>query len=318
MYNILVTAPYMQKEKEVVSTIFDEKAKASGIDLNIDWVPVEERLEENQLLEVIKPYHGVICGDDRFTPKVFDEAKNLQVLVKWGTGIDSLDQGSAREHEVRICRTPDAFTVPVAETTIGMILSLTRRIHESTLNLTQGGWEKKLGFCLTEATVGLIGFGNIGRAVAKRLKPFGSRILVNDIKSLDSDLCESLGVTSVSKKQIFEESDILSVHCDLNDTSRHLINKEVFKQLGKSRVIFINVSRGPIVNEEDLIDALRKGYIAGAGLDVFEEEPLPLNSPLRSMSNVLLSAHNSNSSPFYWNKVHENSINMLLENLKKV
>lgn len=316
MFKVLITAPYMQKQRDLVSGLFEQKLRQTDLDLEIDWIPVEERMDEDQLLEIIDVYDGVICGDDRFTPKVYQKAKNLKVLVKWGTGIDSLNQSSAEEHGIKLCRTPDAFTVPVAETTIGMILSLTRRIYESTINLKNGGWEKRLGYCLTESTIGLIGFGNIGTAVAERLKPFGSRVLVNDIKELDPELCASLGVTSVSKEQIYKESDIISVHCDLNETSRHLINNNVFQQLGKKEVLFFNVSRGPIVKESDLVGALQNGILGGAGLDVFEDEPLPLTSPLRSMPNVLLSAHNSNSSPYYWKRVHENSIDMLFEHLK--
>ena len=162
--------------------------------------------------------------------------------------------------------------------------------------------------------MGIIGLGNTGTAVAKRLPVFGPIILANDIVEKDPQIIRRYGIKMVSKDEIYEKADFICIHCDLNKTSFHLLNKEAFEKMKKKPYI-INMARGPIIDEAALINALESGEIAGAGLDVFEEEPLPKDSPLRKKDNVILSSHNANSSPYYWQRVHENSVKMLLEGL---
>ena len=298
----------MHKEKEKVSKMLSE------YDLDVDWVPVEERLEEPQLLEIIDKYNGIICGDDRITKAVIEKAENLKTIVKWGTGIDSIESEYAISKGIPVHRTPNAFTEPVADTTLAMMLSHVRTLFKNDNVIKTGGWEKPQGYTLAEKTVGLIGFGDIGRGVAKRLKGFGCKVLVNDLKEIPDNIQSELNVKSVSKEEIYSECDIISLHCDLNETSEFLINKDSLNHM-KRTPFLINTARGPLVKEQDLIDALEKGQICGAGLDVFENEPLPAESPLRKMEQVVASCHNSNSSPLKWDAVHKNSIKNLVNEL---
>ncbi len=308
MKRVLISAPYMIREKKMVEDLF------KGKNVRVDWAKVKERLEESELLKIIEKYNGIICGDDRITRKVFEKAVNLEVIVKWGTGIDSIDKEEAEKHGIPIFRTPNAFSEPVADTTVGVILAFARNIFTSDRLMKRGKWDKPMSYCLSEKTVGIIGLGYCGTAVAKRLSVFGSLILANDIVEKDPEIIRKYGIKMVSKNEIYKEADFICLHCDLNKTSFHLLNDEAFKKM-KKRPYVINMARGPIIDEAALIKALNSGKIAGAGLDVFEEEPLPKDSPLRKMDNVILSSHNANSSSYYWKRVHENSVRMLLEGL---
>ncbi|GAH75542.1 unnamed protein product, partial [marine sediment metagenome] len=263
--------------------------------------PVKERLSEAELVPIIEKYDGIICGDDSFTKKVLQKAKKLKVIVKWGTGIDSIDQEAAKHLGIPVYNTPNAFSEPVSDTVMGFVLSFSRNISRSDQMMKSGGWEKILCYSLSEQTIGIIGIGNVGRLVARKANAFGMQIYGNDIKEIPEEMTKSLNITMVDKETLLGESDYVSLNCTLNETSYHLISKPQL-QFMKNTAILINTARGNIVNEPDLIKALENKIIAGAALDVFEVEPLPQDSPLRRFENCLLSSHNSNSSPLYWQK----------------
>ena len=308
MKKALISAPYLQND----ISLFTEELVEKGIDYTV--YPVRERMEEDELLEHLPYYNGIICGDDRITKKVIDACPDLKVIVKWGTGIDSIASEYAQSKGIPVKRTPNAFSEPVSDSVLGMMLVYARRILDSDRMMKQGEWAKTPGFCLEEQVLGIIGLGDVGTAVARKAKAFGIKIFAYDIKDMQDENHKQIGVEMVSLDRLLNESDYVSVNCDLNPSSKFIINKESLSQM-KSSAILINTARGPLVKEVDIIEALQSGIIAGAGLDVFEEEPLPKNSPLRSMNNVLLSSHNVNVSPLYWNKVHRNSLNMLFEGL---
>ena len=309
-WKILVSAPYMQKELYRFINIFEK------FNLEITVPNVEERMEECELLNIIDKFDGVICGDDRFTEAVYKKAVKLKVISKWGTGIDSIDQTLNKKYGIIICNTPDAFSHPVSDTVLALILEFSRNISRSDQVMKNGDWTKITGKTLSEQTLGIIGLGNVGTQVAKRASAFNMNIIVNDIRTVPSVICEQYNIKLVSKDELYKSSDFISINCDLNDSSYHLLSLNEFKKM-KKKPIIINTARGPIINEKDLIEALNKNFIRGAGLDVFEFEPLPNDSPLRKMDNVRLSSHNSNSSPKYWDKVHINTINNLLSVLNK-
>jgi D-3-phosphoglycerate dehydrogenase / 2-oxoglutarate reductase len=307
-FKILVSAPYVQQDIERFLPLFEK------YNLDVDIPPVNERMEESQLMEIISRYHGVISGDDRITENVFKEAGKLKVISKWGTGIDSIDSKAAAKYNVKVCNTPNAFSVPVSDTVLGFILNFSRNITASDQEMKNGEWIKIKGKTLNEQTLGIIGLGNVGEQVAKRANAFGMKIIVNDIRPLSNYIIEQLEIEIVSKDVLYERSDFISINCDLNEISYHLLSEKEFEMMSKVPFI-INTARGPIINQDDLIKALENKYIAGAGLDVFEFEPLPVESPLRKMKNVFLASHNSNSSPKYWEKVHINTFNNLLNGL---
>lgn len=303
---VLVTAPYLQPHLDRFRPLFDEH----GIKLIVP--PVEERMEEDDLLEVVDSIDGVICGDDRFTERVLDAAPRLQVIAKWGTGIDSIDQDACRRRGIAVCNTPNAFSEPVADSVLGYMLCFARKLPWMTQAMRQGVWEKIPGRALRECTLGIIGVGNVGRAVARRGVAFGLRMLGTDPVAPTTEVLRETGLEMVALDQVLSESDFVSVNCDLNPTSHHLLDAAAFARMRPETVV-INTARGPIIDEPALIEALDAGQIAGAALDVFEEEPLPEDSPLRRMDNVMLAPHNANSSPEAWERVHHNTIRQLID-----
>ena len=308
-YTVLLTAPYMIPFVDRFRSVFDHYA----IDLMIP--DVQERMEESDLLHYAGQFDGAICGDDRYTARVIEAcAPRLQVISKWGTGIDSIDAEACSRYEIKLCRTLNAFTLPVADSVLGYILSFARRQPWMDREMKNGKWEKLSGKSLSECTLGIIGVGNIGKAVTRRARAFGMKVYGTDIVEVDPAFVTEFGIEMTSLASLLSNSNFVSINCDLNPTSYHLINSDTIA-LMRPNAILINTARGPIVEEKALIEALQANRLAGAALDVFEHEPLPLESPLRSMDNVLLAPHNSNSSPAAWERVHWNTIRNLVEGL---
>jgi D-3-phosphoglycerate dehydrogenase len=247
---------------------------------------------------------------------VLDAAPRLKVISKWGTGIDSIDLGACKSRDIAVCNTPNAFTEPVADTVLGYILSFARNLLSMNMAMKSGNWRKIPSRSLGECTLGIIGVGNIGKAVARRAIAFGMCLLGNDIVKMPEKFLEETAISMVPLSQLLKEADFISVNCDLNPTSYHLLSRDSF-DLVKAGAVLINTARGPIIDEAALFDALRNKSLAGAALDVFETEPLPADSPLLKMDNVLLAPHNANSSPVAWQYVHINTIRNLLEELNR-
>ena len=308
-YTVLFTAPYMIPFVDRFKPVFDK--------YNIELIvpDVRERMEEEDLLKYAGQFDGAICGDDRYTARVIEAcAPRLKVISKWGTGIDSLDASACLSHSVTIGRTPNAFTTPVADTVLGYMLAFARRQPWMDAEMKRGKWEKIPGKTLSECTLGVIGVGNIGKAVTRRARAFGMKVYGNDIVDIDHVFITETGIEMTALRFLLSNSDFVSINCDLNPTSRHLMNADTFA-LMKPTAVLINAARGPIVEEKALIEALQSKRLAGAALDVFEVEPLPLDSPLMKMDNVMLAPHNSNSSPAAWERVHWNTIKNLVEGL---
>lgn len=277
---------------------------------------VKERLDEAALLEYAGTIDGAICGDDQYSEKVLKAfLPRLKVISKWGTGIDSIDQNSAKRLGIQVRNTPNAFTAPVADTVMGFILSFARNIPWMDAVIKEGQWVKLMGKSLSELTLGVIGVGNIGKAVMHRARSFGMTLLGNDIVQIDQAFIDKNQVSMVSLDDLLIQADYVSLNCDLNLTSRKLMNANRFAVM-KSDAVLINTSRGSVVDELALIDALQTKKIRGAALDVYEDEPLKADNPLLKMGNVLLGAHNSNSSPMAWDNVHWNTIRNLLQGLE--
>ena len=309
MPTILFSAPYMLPFTDRFRPVFDK----FGIDLILP--DVHERLEEEEILKYAGQFDGAICGDDRFSKDVLTAcAPRLKVISKWGTGVDSIDSPTCDRLGIRLCRTPNAFTLPVADTVMGYMLAFSRRQPWMNAAMKSGEWEKIPGKALHEQTLGIIGVGAIGKALTRRARAFGMKIFGTDIVEIDHVFTAETGIKMVSLRELMAQSDFISVNCDLNSTSHHLINQASLAY-AKQGAILINTARGPIVNEADLINNLSMGKLGGAALDVFEVEPLPIDSPLMKMDNVMLAPHNANSSPAAWERVHWNTIRNLLDGL---
>lgn len=309
MPTVLVSAPYLIAPLQRFRTGLEKL----GLELLV--AEVEERLGEVELLRFAGKIDGTMCGDDLYTAQVLGAcAPRLKVISKWGTGVDSIDSGACERLGIKLYRTVNAFTTPVADSVLAYALAFARRQPWMDSDMKAGLWHKQPGHSLSERVLGVIGVGNIGKAVTRRARAFGMRVLGNDIVDIDHVFVSETGIEMSDLPTLLSTCDYISVNCDLNPGSFHLLDQTAFSRIKPGSVV-INTARGPIIDEAAMVAALQAGRISGAALDVFEVEPLAAESPLRGMANVLLAPHNSNSSPLAWDRVHRSTINNLLEGL---
>jgi len=306
---ILFSAPYMIPVLDRFRPVFEKHR----IDLIVP--ELRERQDENSLLAFAGQFDGAICGDDLFTARVLEAcAPRLKVISKWGTGVDSIDAQACARLGIQLFRTPNAFTTPVADSVVGYMLAFARFQPWMDRDMKAGEWRKRPGRALSECTLGIIGVGNIGKAVTRRARAFGTRVLGTDIVEIDHAFIAETGIEMTDLEDLLTRSDFISINCDLNPTSRHLMDGRALSVI-KAGAVLINTARGAIVDEPAVVEALKSGRLAGAAMDVFEKEPLPSNSLLLKLPNVLLAPHNSNSSPQAWERVHQGTIRNLLAGL---
>ncbi len=224
--------------------------------------------------------------------EVMDRAPGLRAIGRKGAGVDNIDLEAARARGIFVLNTPLAPVEPVAELTLGLMIALARDLLEVDCATRRGDWEVRLrhkGPELLGKTLGLVGFGRIGQRVAELVQPLRMRILYYDVCRYPEAEAR-LGATPVPLTALFQEADWVSVHLPLTEETRHLIGRDLFA-LMKPSAYFLNLARGPVVDEEALVEALRERRIAGAALDVFAHEPLPPEHPLCSLDNVILTPH---------------------------
>jgi D-3-phosphoglycerate dehydrogenase len=309
MSTILFSAPYMLPSLERFRPVLER------FDLDIITPDVRERLEADEILKYAGQFDGTICGDDQYTAHVLEAClPRLKVISKWGTGIDSIDSAAATHLGIKVYRTTNAFTLPVTDSIFGYMLAFARRHPWMDRDMKSGKWNKLSGKALHESTLGIIGVGTIGKVVVRRARAFGMTVLGNDIVDIDHVFITETGIQMTDLDSLLKASDFVSINCDLNPTSHRLITTRTLN-LMRPTAVLINTARGPIVDESALVAALQAGRIAGAALDVFEVEPLPMSSLLMKMENVLLAPHNANSSPAAWERVHWNTIRNLLDGM---
>jgi len=309
MPTILFSAPYMLLSLDRFRPVLERY----GLDLIGGGV--RERLNENDLMKYAGQFDGTISGDDQYNARVLAAcAPRLKVISKWGTGVDSIDSAACEQLGIKLCRTPNAFTLPVADSVMGYLLAFARRLLWMDRAMKAGEWNKFPGRALHECTLGVIGVGTIGKTVVRRARAFGMKVMGNDIIDIDHVFLAETGVEMTTLEDLLARSDFVSVNCDLNPTSLHLINAHTLG-LMRPNAVLVNTARGPIVDYQALVAALQTGTIAGAALDVFETEPLASDDPLLKMDNVMLAPHNANSSPAAWERVHWNTIKNLVESL---
>lgn len=248
--------------------------------------------DEDALLDVVDDY-DVLLVTSRvpLTRDVIAAADRLKLIGKLGTGIDSVDLDAAREHGVTVTHTPGHNALSVAEHALCLTLACARRLPTAGNLLSEGRWrdEYPLGTRLSGSTVGLVGFGNVGKRVGKLLSGFDVDVLVHDpyVPTIDAELADA---EIRPFEDLLEGSDFVILTPELTDETRHLIGSSELRRMGKDAVL-VNVSRGPVVDESALVEALQSGEIGGAGLDVFEDEPLGSDSPLLTLENVVTTPH---------------------------
>jgi D-3-phosphoglycerate dehydrogenase len=265
------------------------------------WAEVRQFLDEAACVQLVGEIDGWLAGDDQITRTVLEAAlPRLKVIAKWGTGTDSIDKEAARDLGVPVLNSPGAFADAVAECAIGMTLMLTRHLRNIDRDIRAGAWPKPQGMELRGATLGMIGYGAIGGRIAELGRAFGMEVVFHD------PVIEG----SQSPKKVAAQADVLCLACALTSENHHLVNAELLATM-KPTALLVNVARGPLVDEDALVDALVNCRIAGAALDVFDQEPLPTGSLLRGMDNVVLSSHNANNGWRAVEAVHANTLKNL-------
>ncbi|MGE5612884.1 MAG: phosphoglycerate dehydrogenase [Bacillota bacterium] len=257
---------------------------------SVSWKPAA-RYAESESIENGRGFHAIIAGIEPYSKAVLEELSGtLKVLSRFGVGYDNVDVEAATKLGIAVTTTPDSMSGGVADHALTMMLALGRRLVIHDANMKVGVWDpSQLGRELEGSTVGLVGFGKIGQCLAKYLMGFDCRLLVYDI-AVPDDVLKRYNAIRSDLDTIARESDYVSLHVPLQESTRGLIDKSFLSKM-KPTAFLINTSRGKVVNESDLVDALKAKIIAGAGLDVFEFEPLDNSSELLKMENVILTPH---------------------------
>lgn len=284
---ILVTCPPMLGMKEQFIPILEQY----GCEVHCpDFTQV---MAEEELIKILPEFDGWIIGDDPATRAVFESGKKgkLKAAMKWGIGTDNVDFSACKDLNIPISNTPDMFGGEVADVGVGYLIALARETFFIDREVRKGNWPKNRGISISGKTVGLVGYGDIGRSTASRLVALGMNVIAYDPGKLT---IEDRGVSLASWPSSIEKCDFILFTCSLNDKNKHMFNKNVI-ELCKKGVRVINVARGPLIEESNLCEALKSGQIHSAALDVFEVEPLPMDSYLREHPLCIFGSHNSSN-----------------------
>jgi len=278
---LVTTVPFGDKNSQPL-----DQLQAAGIEYLIN--PIGRKLKEDELAEMISDFDVLIAGTEPITEKVMNRAPRLKLISRVGIGLDSVDLLAAERRGIKVSYTPDAPAPAVAELTIGLMLSLLRSVHVANAQMHRGEWHRYFGRRMSEVTIGIIGAGRIGGRVLRHLAAFGSpRVLVNDLAP-DHGVAPGPRLEWVDKEVIYREADMISLHVPLTVHTKNMIRSEQIATM-KSDALLINTSRGGIINESDLAEALRTGVIGGAAIDVFDHEPY--NGELATLDRCLLTSH---------------------------
>jgi D-3-phosphoglycerate dehydrogenase len=253
----------------------------AGVEVKLN--PFAARLTEDQVIELLgTDTIGLIAGLEPLTKNVLQAAKSLKVIARVGTGLDSVDLAAAKHLGITVLNTPDAPTKAVAEFTLAHILGLLRNVSQADRQIRGGVWKGLMGSLLETKTVGIVGFGRIGKRVASLLSAFGAAVIISDAQVEQSDY------PNVGLDELCVKSDILSLHLPYNEATHHIINEKHLNLMKKGSYI-VNISRGGLVDEKALLAALKSGHLAGAALDCFEQEPY--EGELSKLETVQITAH---------------------------
>ena len=286
--------------------IFDEK----GIELSTPNVVQTLSIEE--LKEIVPKHDGWIIGDDPATREVFAAGKlgQLKAAVKWGIGVDNVDFTACKDLGIPIINTPNMFGAEVSDIAVGYVIALARETFDIDRAVRAGEWPKPRGISLSRKVVALVGYGDIGKNTAKRLVAADMKVIAYDPAT--SQLQPSSSIEFAQWPQRLNEADYILVTCALTPSSRHMINAESLA-MTKQGVRVVNVGRGPVIDENALIAALQSGHVYSAALDVFEAEPLPMDSPLRSHPRCVFGSHNASNTADAVQRTSEIAISKLFE-----
>jgi len=289
----------MMKKKRVflTRTLHDfalkELKKQYDIEIHSGKIPIPKK----KLASKIKDIDGLICFPyDMIDRELIDCAKNLKVISTFSVGFDHIDTEYAKERKIRVGYTPEVLTRATADLAFSLMLDVMRRVSEGDRTIRNGNWKEiygaydYVGTDLQDKTLGIFGMGRIGSALAKRAKSFDMKIIYHNRNKVSKTKEKTLGVKYVSFKKLLAQSDIISIHVPHSKQTDQLFDKKIFRKM-KNSSFLVNTARGKIISENDLTEALKSKIIAGAGLDVFESEPIGKNHPLTKIDNVVLAPH---------------------------
>jgi len=279
--NIVATSPSFSKNKTLQDEIY---GYFPHVKLNLDG----KRFNKSELIEFIKDADGVIVGLEPIDEEVLQYCKNLKIVSKYGVGLNNIDKEACRKRDIAIGWTGGVNKLSVAEMALGFMLMFSRNLFVTTNQLKDGVWNKSGGFQLSGKTVGIIGVGFIGKELVRLLKPFGCKILVNDIINQDK-YYEENDLEEVSKEELYERSDFISIHTPQDETTYNFITKKQMQMMKKTAYL-LNTARGGLVNEQDLKHALKNGVMAGAAIDAYVEEP-PTDREFLELPNLICTPH---------------------------
>lgn len=303
---VLVTNVMMCSER----SRFEEILTQNRIDP--EFIVVNQYMSEKDLLALEPIYDGWLAGDDEITKSVLSHmTPRLRVISKWGTGLDSIDLDAAKDYSVSVLNSPGAFRDAVGEIAVGYMLDLSRNITLTDRTVRAGGWPKWAAEGLTGKICGIVGFGAIGKGVAERAHGLKMKVMASD----PCFVTEGLDfVQEATFDQLLAVADFIVLSANLTPSNVKLIGVEQLR-LMKRTAFLVNVARGPLIDQQALLNCLQQGVIAGAGLDVYEEEPLQVGSELRQMDNVVLGSHNANNLLSAIECVHHNTLKNLYSGL---
>ena len=289
----------MMKTKKVflTRTLHDfalkELKKRYEIEVHSGEIPIPRKKLESK----IKDVEGLICFPyDMIDSKLLENAKNLKIISTYSVGFDHIDTKYAKKNKIRVGYTPEVLTDATADLAFSLMIDVMRRVSEGDRIIRKGNWSQiygaydYVGTDLQEKTLGIFGLGRIGSTLAKRAKSFDMKIIYNNRKRISKTKEKSLGVKYVTFDKLIRQSDIISIHVPHTPQTDKLFDKKILKKMKKTAFL-INTARGKIINEKDLIKALKKKIIAGAALDVFESEPIGKNHPFTKIQNITLAPH---------------------------
>jgi len=310
LHRVLVTCPPMLGMLEA----FVEPARELGLEL----VPaaVTQTLSEAELIDLLPQFEGWIIGDDPATQQVFQAGQQgaLKAAVKWGIGVDNVDFKACEALRIPITNTPGMFGGEVADVAVGYVIALARYTVEIDRGVRSGGWPKPRGLSLAGRTAAVVGYGDIGRNTARRLLAADMQVIAYDPYVQEASIED--GVSLASWPERVAEADFVVVNCALTPSSHHLLNSAAFAAM-KPGVRVVNVGRGPVIDEQALIGALASGQVHSAALDVFEEEPLPAESPLRNHPCCIFGSHNASNTVDGVERTSHKAIQLLAGFLKE-
>ena len=286
-WNVFVTA------RAFFDSGLDAKASLEAIGCKIEFAEKWGPVPASSLIDQMKHSDAVIAATDAYTNDVFDACQSLKLVARCGVGIDSVSLDDATNAGVIVTNVPDAMTDAVADYCLGLILASVRRICDGSECMKTGGWTEFRGFELAGKVLGLVGFGKIGQAVMRRAIGFGMSVIAHDPFYAESIRRNQFpGVEFVELDEVFSRSRIVSIHAPNQPNTMHLVNANRLALMG-SDAYLINTSRGKLIDEQALIDALVREQIAGAAIDVYQSEPLPSDHALRKVPRLLLTPHNA-------------------------